>query len=116
MKPVRVGFNSLAGDDQLVVIFLPTLCHRYHHTPKAQFYPDLSAWPRQMAEQQEDYGEDEAAAWYLTKAMAASSLQNSSSTITPSSRVMWSILMPSGSRPSNLFLTSSSLGVKSGMR
>lgn len=30
--------------------------------------------------------------WYLTKAMAASSLQNSSSTITPSSNVMWSML------------------------
>lgn len=39
-----------------------------------------------------DYGEEDAAAWYLTKAMAASSLQNSSSTITPSRRVMWSIL------------------------
>lgn len=45
-----------------------------------------------MDEQQEDYGEEEEAAWYLTKAMAASSLQNSSSTITPSNRVMWSIL------------------------
>lgn len=71
---------------------LPTLCHRYQHAPKAQFNLDLSAWPRQMDEQQEDYGEEEAAAWYLTKAMAASSLQNSSSTITPSRRVMWSIL------------------------
>lgn len=60
--------------------------------PKARFDPDPSAWPRQVDEQQEDYGEDEAAAWYLTKAMAASSLQNSSSTITPSSKVMWSIL------------------------
>lgn len=30
--------------------------------------------------------------WYLTKAIAASSLQNSSSTITPSSNVMWSML------------------------
>lgn len=38
------------------------------------------------------YGEDEEAVWYLTKAMAASSLQNSSSTITPSRRVMWSML------------------------
>lgn len=38
------------------------------------------------------YGEEEEAAWYLTKAMAASSLQNSSSTITPSNRDMWSIL------------------------
>lgn len=75
---------------------LPTLCHRYYHTPKAQFNPDrsvcLSVWPRQMDEQQGDYGEEEDAAWYLTKAMAASSLQNSSSTITPSSRVMWSML------------------------
>lgn len=90
------------------------------------------------------YGEDEDAVWYLTKAMAASSLQNSSSTITPSRRVMWSMLrwqtrewgassktaaeetsekaqehtyvMPSGSRPRSLFLTSSSLGVKSGIR
>ncbi|KAG7264072.1 hypothetical protein CRUP_028592 [Coryphaenoides rupestris] len=39
--------------------------------------------------------------------MAASSLQNSSSTITPSRRVMC---------PRSLFLTSRSLGVKSGMR
>lgn len=38
------------------------------------------------------YGEDEEAVWYLTKAMAASSLQNSSSTITPSRRVTWSML------------------------
>ena len=38
-----------------------------------------------------DYGEEEAV-WYLTKAMAASSLQNSSSTITPSRSVMWSML------------------------
>lgn len=45
-----------------------------------------------MDEQQEDYGEEEEAAWYLTKAMAASSLQNSSNTITPSRRVMWSML------------------------
>ena len=59
---------------------------------KAQFNLDLSARPRQMDEQQEDYGEEEEAAWYLTKAMAASSLQNSSSTITPSRRVMWSML------------------------
>ena len=36
------------------------------------------------------YGVEEA--WYFTNAMAASSLQNSSSTITPSSNVMWSIL------------------------
>lgn len=80
--------------------------------------------------------------------MAASSLQNSSSTITPSSNVMWSMLRkrkkkisresrlahrktsleswricsvfthmgPSGSRPKRRFLTSRSLGVKSGMR
>lgn len=83
--------------------------------------------------------------WYFTKAMAASSLQNSSSTITPSSNVMWSMLGgkriagnqdwhtktqpasrrrcnvfthmgPSGSKPSRRFLTSRSLGVKSGMR
>lgn len=60
--------------------------------PIAQFHPDLSARSRQMDEQQDDYGEDETAAWYLTKAMAANSLQNSSSTITPSSKVMWSIL------------------------
>lgn len=33
-----------------------------------------------------------AEAWYFTKAIAASSLQNSSSTITPSSNVMWSML------------------------
>lgn len=39
-----------------------------------------------------DYGEEEEAAWYLTKAMAASSLQNSSSTTTPSRSVMWSTL------------------------
>lgn len=36
------------------------------------------------------YGVEEA--WYFTKAIAASSLQNSSNTITPSSNVMWSIL------------------------
>lgn len=54
--------------------------------------------------------------WYLTKAIAASSLQNSSSTITPSSNVMWSMMGPSGSKPSRRFLTSRSLGVKSGMR
>lgn len=36
------------------------------------------------------YGVDEA--WYFTNAIAASSLQNSSSTITPSSNVMWSML------------------------
>lgn len=36
------------------------------------------------------YGVEEA--WYFTNAMAASSLQNSSSTITPSSNVMWSML------------------------
>ncbi len=70
----------------------PTLCNRYQQTPKAQFNLDLPAWLRQMDEQQGDYGEEEEAAWYLTKAMAASSLQNSSSTITPSSRVMWSTL------------------------
>lgn len=51
--------------------------------------------------------------WYFTNAMAASSLQNSSNTITPSSNVMWSIIGPSGSKPSNRFLTNSSLGVKS---
>lgn len=33
-----------------------------------------------------------AEAWYFTNAMAASSLQNSSKTITPSSNVMWSTL------------------------
>lgn len=91
------------------------------------------------------YGVDEA--WYFTNAIAASSLQNSSSTITPSSNVMWSMLRekkktsresglahtktsrgswrirnvfthmgPSGSKPSRRFLTSRSLGVKSGMR
>lgn len=59
----------------------------------------------------EGYGVEEA--WYFTKAMAASSLQNSSSTITPSSKVMWSTIGPSGSKPSNRFLTSRSLGVKS---
>lgn len=36
------------------------------------------------------YGVEEA--WYFTNAIAASSLQNSSNTITPSSNVMWSIL------------------------
>lgn len=30
--------------------------------------------------------------WYFTNAIAASSLQNSSNTITPSSNVMWSTL------------------------
>lgn len=66
-------------------------CATVTATPqKALFNLDLSAW--QMVKQQEDYGEEEEAAWYLTKAMAASSLQNSSSTMTPSSRVMWSIL------------------------
>lgn len=54
-----------------------------------------------------------AEAWYLTKAMAASSLQNSSNTITPSSSVMWSMMGPSGSKPSSRFLTRRSLGVKS---
>lgn len=37
------------------------------------------------------YGVEEA--WYFTNAIAASSLQNSSNTITPSSNVMWSILL-----------------------
>lgn len=36
------------------------------------------------------YGVDEA--WYFTNAIAASSLQNSSRTMTPSSNVMWSTL------------------------
>lgn len=60
------------------------------------------------------YGVEEA--WYFTNAMAASSLQNSSNTITPSSNVMWSITGPSGSKPSNRLLTNRSLGVKSWMR
>lgn len=57
------------------------------------------------------YGVEEA--WYFTNAIAASSLQNSSNTITPSSNVMWSITGPSGSKASNRFLTNRSLGVKS---
>lgn len=57
------------------------------------------------------YGVEEA--WYFTNAIAASSLQNSSNTITPSSKVRWSITGPSGSKPSNRFLTNRSLGVKS---
>lgn len=36
------------------------------------------------------HGADEE--WYFTNAIAASSLQNSSNTITPSSNVMWSTL------------------------
>lgn len=43
-------------------------------------------------QQERAQGEVEAEAWNLTKAMAASSLQNSSRTITPSSNVTWSIL------------------------
>lgn len=42
-----------------------------------------------------------AEAWYFTKAMAASSLQNSSKTITPSSNVMWSILEKADRRSGN---------------
>lgn len=38
-------------------------------------------------QQEEAQGEVDAEAWNLTKAMAASSLQNSSRTITPSSNV-----------------------------
>lgn len=60
------------------------------------------------------YGVEEV--WYFTNAIAASSLQNSSNTITPSSNVMWSIIGPSGSKPSNRFLTNRSLGVNSGIR
>lgn len=114
---------------------LPTL----HHSPKmTQLQPNSSKTNRIKL-----YSEDEEAVWYLTKAMAASSLQNSSSTITPSRSVTWSMLqrqtprwemtlkhrlrrlhwntgntyvMPSGSKPRSLFLTSSSLGVKSGIR
>lgn len=37
-------------------------------------------------------GDEDAEAWNLTNAMAASSLQNSSRTMTPSSNVTWSIL------------------------
>lgn len=51
-----------------------------------------SVWDRQRSSssvyEEEVYGEEEAVAWYFTKAMAASSLQNSSNTITPSSKVM----------------------------
>lgn len=79
MKPVRVAFGQQWQWFTDPVQPVPA-------TPQA---PGLaSTCPRQMDEQQEDYGEEEDAAWYLTKAMAASSLQNSSSTITPSSRVM----------------------------
>lgn len=118
LKPVHVGLLTVLGDERIAVKFSdPVPPVPAHPTSK----DPVHRWPvcpasRQMDEQQEDYGEEEEAAWYLTKAMAASSLQNSSRTITPSSRVMWSIVMPSGSRPNNLFLTSSSLGVKSGMR
>lgn len=109
-----------------------TLCPALCHSPKT---PETDG--------RKIHGEDEEAVWYLTKAMAASSLQNSSSTITPSRSVMWSMLqrqtwvvrgvvqtapqktsgntghtyvMPAGSKPKSLFLTSSSLGVKSGIR
>lgn len=60
------------------------------------------------------YGVEEA--WYFTNAIAASSLQNSSNTITPSNKVMWSMMGPSGSKPSNRFRTNRSLGVKSWIR
>lgn len=40
----------------------------------------------------DDQGDVDAEAWNFTNAIAASSLQNSSKTITPSSKVMWSTL------------------------
>lgn len=64
---------------------LPTQRHSPRNAPEAQ--PDFSQTGGRRI-----YGEDGEAVWYLTKAMAASSLQNSSSTITPSRSVMWSML------------------------
>lgn len=74
------------------------------------FYPLVAEWRKRPVTRVLHGAAD---AWYFTKAMAASSLQNSSNTITPSSSVIWSTMGPSGSKPSSRFLTRRSLGVKS---